>query len=562
MVRKSINYSKYAKIAFAVLFILLVHLLAAVKAAATDRMNSSYIYFGSPSSYFTAVSNARDALDIIYPSYFDLNADGSLKLTTAVSQGFVDEMHRKGIKVAPFLSNHWNRTIGRAALANRAALASQIAAAIADYNLDGVNVDLENLTPDDRANYVDFIRLLSIALPDDKEISVAVAANPYGTSKGWQGSYDYAGMAEYSDYLVIMAYDESYETGPAGPVASIPFVEKSLQYAVKNVPHDKIVLAVPFYGRMWRDGGDYPNGYGVSNRTIDNLITEFKGKKYYDSRSQTSYAKITIRSGDRKPVIGGKTLTAGTYTIWYSDEGTVKRTLTLADKYDILGASSWSLGQESANTWSYFNLWLAGCYFVDIQYHWARDSIFNAYTNGWVKGVSSSAFAPENALTRAQAAVMLVRALGLPVSVAETQPSIKSGQPGVDTGFSDISGHWAEAEIETARRYDIVNGVGDGRFDPDSPVTREQMAVMLNNMMVDKLSGNTLPVFNDVSAESNSWSYIAIRTVSGRGIYTGFEDGSFRPSEKLTRAQMAVIIERLYDSNWAGFSIAVASMGN
>jgi len=462
MVKKSINYAKYSKIAIAVLFILLLHLIAAVHASAAIRMSSSYIYFGSPSSYFTAVSNAGDALDIVYPSYFDLSTDGSLKLTSAVSQSFVDEMHRKGIKVAPFLSNHWSRTVGRAALANRSDLALQVAAAIAEYDLDGVNIDLENLTPDDRANYVDFIRLLSLALPYDKEISVAVAANPYGTSKGWQGSYDYAAMAEYSDYLVIMAYDESYETGPAGPVASIPFVEKSLQYAVKNVSPDKLMLALPFYGRMWRDGGGHPDGYGVSNRTIDSLISEFKGKKYYDSRSQTSYVKVTIGSGDRKPVIGGKTLTAGTYTIWYSDEGTVKRTLTLADKYNIRGASSWSLGQESVNAWSYFNLWLDGCYFVDIQYHWARDSIFNAYTNGWVKGVSSSAFAPENALTRAQAAVMLVRALGLPVGTAKTHPSNEPGLTGIDTGFSDISGHWAEAEIETARRYDIVRGVGEG----------------------------------------------------------------------------------------------------
>lgn len=87
-------------------------------------------------------------------------------------------------------------------------------------------------------------------------------------------------------------------------------------------------------------------------------------------------------------------MTAGTYTIWYSDEATLKRSLALVDKYDIMGASSWSLGQESANTWSYFTLWLAGCYFVDIQYHWARDSIFSAYANGWVKGVSSASFAP------------------------------------------------------------------------------------------------------------------------------------------------------------------------
>ncbi len=52
----------------------------------SKRMNSTYIYFGNPSSYLTAVNNVSDPLDVIYPSYFDLNTDGSLKLTTALSQ--------------------------------------------------------------------------------------------------------------------------------------------------------------------------------------------------------------------------------------------------------------------------------------------------------------------------------------------------------------------------------------------------------------------------------------------------------------------------------------------
>lgn len=157
-------------------------------------------------------------------------------------------------------------------------------------------------------------------------------------------------------------------------------------------------------------------------------------------------------------------------------------------------------------------------------------------------------------MTRAQAAAMLVRALGLPTGAAEVSPSVETGQAESDTGFIDITGHWAEAEIETARRHNIVNGVGNGRFDPNSPVTREQMAVMLNNMMESGLSvDRPTTVFSDVSAESNTWSYEAILAVSGRGIYTGFEDGSFRPSEKLTRAQMAVILERLHNLNWEGF---------
>jgi spore germination protein YaaH len=536
----------FPKIASAVLFILLVNLLSAVPAKAFDmKMSSSYIYFGNSSSYFSAVSSSQNELDKVYPSYFDLNSDGSLKLTSAVSQSFVDEMHGKGIKIVPFLSNHWDRSAGIAALANRAALADQIAAAVAQYNLDGVNIDLENLTINERSGYVDFINLLRSKLGAGKEISVAVAANPYGTNSGWQGSYDYAGLAANSDYLVIMAYDEHYQTGPAGPVASLPFIEKSIQYAVSKVPSEKVVLAIPFYGRIWRDGGGYPNGYGISNLKTDNLIFDYHGTRYYDSASRTSYAKIRIGAGDVKPVVGGNALAAGTYTIWYADEATTKKTLTLVKKYSLLGASSWSLGQESGNTWSYYNLWLNGCYFNDIQYHWAKNSIFTAFQNGWVNGITPSSYLPDGSLTRAQAAVMLVRALKLP---AET---------GSAADFSDTAGHWAQSEIETARNYGIIDGVGDNRFDPDSPVTREQMAVMLYNMMDSVKTGQTaVPTFSDVAADTNSWSYDAIEAVSQKGIYTGYEDGSFRPRESLTRAQMAAILERMYKSDWDQIKLA------
>jgi hypothetical protein len=132
----------------------------------------------------------------------------------------------------------------------------------------------------------------------------------------------------------------------------------------------------------------------------------------YDAASHTPYAVITVGASDAKPVIGGVALTAGTYTIWYENEASLKEKLTLVNKYGLRGAGSWSLGQESADTWDYYSLWLNGCYFSDAEGHWAQDAILNAFLMGWVDGVSQTSFRPDSPLTRAQAAVMLVRALG------------------------------------------------------------------------------------------------------------------------------------------------------
>jgi spore germination protein YaaH len=201
---------------------------------ASEVVNLGYLYFGSTKEYANVVNSTGHAVNIVSPSYFDINPDGTLKLTYQVDQNFIDTMHRQGVRVVPFLSNHWNREVGRAMLQNKELAARQLADAIERYNLDGVNVDIENVTAQDRENYTEFVRLLRQFIPNHKEVSVAVAANPNGWETGWHGSYDYTELANIADYLMIMAYDESYEGGEPGSVASHSWVEKSIQYAVSE----------------------------------------------------------------------------------------------------------------------------------------------------------------------------------------------------------------------------------------------------------------------------------------------------------------------------------------
>ena len=494
------------------------------------RYNMSYIYFGDSSNYSQLVAHTDGSLNEVAPAYFTLNESGSLQFTPALSSRFIAEMQEAGILVVPFLTNDWDRGKGIAALNNREVLTSQLAEAISAYDLDGVNIDLENLTPTERNSLVDFVRLLRSKLPEGKRIAVAVAANPTGTAAGWAGSFDYAGLAAYSDYLMLMAYDESYNGSKPGPVASYSFVENSLKYALRTVPKEKIVLGLPFYGRIWSDSGSDPSGYGISNTMVETLVKNYNGVVAFDPVSKATRATITIRASDAKPKINGTALSAGTYTIWYSGEQSLKAELELVNRYQIKGTGSWSLGQETEDTWSYFKLWLNGCTFSDIQYSWAKESILTAYLNGWMLGTSSGAFSPNAPVTRAQAAAVLTRLLGLPV------------QADAAYRFSDCSGHWAEAYIDTARKYGIVSGVGSNLFAPDRPVTREEMAVMLSNIL--EASGDGTPLsFTDISADL--WSYDTITALSGEKILTGYPDGSFRPKNQITRAEMAAMTARI-----------------
>ncbi|QHS23529.1 SH3 domain-containing protein [Virgibacillus sp. MSP4-1] len=323
--------------------------------------NMSYLFVGGTTNFINDVNKSGDVLDTLAPSYFELNEDGTLKETWQLDQKFIDEMHARGKEVVPFVTNHWDKELGRAALANREELSTQIANSIKKYNLDGVNVDIENVTDIDRGNYTDFVRLLREKIPKDKEVSVAVAANPNNWSKGWHGSYDYKALSQYSDYLMIMAYDQSYPNGPEGPVASYGWVEKSIQYALnEGVPSDKIVLGLPFFGRYWEEGNTAAGqggGKGISNNRVQQMLDKYQYELTFDEVSKSPKATVTIKETDPSFTFSGTTLGPGTYHVWYENEESIQAKMDLVHKYNLKGTGSWSLGQENPVIWNYYDTW-------------------------------------------------------------------------------------------------------------------------------------------------------------------------------------------------------------
>jgi len=503
--------------------------------AETKRLNMSYIFFNNSNIYLDCVEQTDGSLNVISPNYFNINEDGSLQVTNTLDTSFINEMHKENIKVIPFISNHWDRELGRVALENREVLVEQIIQAIEEYDIDGINIDIENVTEIDRDNYTDFVKILREKLPKGKEISVAVAANPRALDVGWHGSYDYTKLADYADYLIIMAYDESYYGGPPGPVASYSFVSKSIEYALKKVSRDKIVLGIPFYGRYW-NSNEGTGGNGISLINADFLIRKFNGTIHFDSNTKSPVATFTVPKSINTYTIGGNEITPGDYTLWYENETSIKSKLELVQKYNIKGTGSWALGQETPDTWNYYNLWLNGKYFEDVNEHWAKNDIFFVSNRGWMKGTSSTEFSPNMKLTRAQAAVILVRAMNLEGETVNYNSS-----------FDDVSvNYWAYNEIQIAKEIGMFEGVGNNIFNPNSYITREQMATLISRNIDSRV--NKIDVkkgYSDV--EENRWSYKAIIEMSSLDIFEGYGNGLFLPTENMTRAQMATIMYRISD---------------
>ncbi|MBD8498718.1 S-layer homology domain-containing protein [Paenibacillus arenosi] len=525
----------YIKRCMAGLLLLTLTLTMFPLSALAGKYSMSYIYFGKPSKYVQAVDQTQDSLDMISPSYFDLNKDGSLLLSPALDPSFITEMHRRGIKVIPFLSNHWDREVGKQAMRNKDKLVKQIAEAVKKYNLDGVNVDIENLTTAERDVHTEFVRMLKKALPADKEVSVAVAANPHGWKTGWHGSYDYKALADACDYLIMMTYDQSYRGGPAGPVASLSFVEKSIQEGLKDIPKHKLIMGIPTFGRYWNEDGSI-KGDAIQHSRIDSLVKQYGGQFSYDNKSESAKATFTIKKGDPLPTIHDKKLTPGNYTVWYDNNRSIKAKLGLVSKYDLKGAGVWSLNEDSGDLWNNYRSWLNGVPYLDTVGHWAEQSISMLQDKGWMTGLKPNYFAPNAALTRAQAASILVRANGL------------NGNPTPSGGkqrYWDVPvQHWAAEAIHIASAAGLVSGMPDGSFAPNRAVTREEIAVMINRLVKQSPSSKTtrpaIESFKDVTP--SRWSYKAIMELTNKGIVSGYKDGTFRPVQQVTRAEMASML--------------------
>ncbi|MFZ5596262.1 MAG: lectin like domain-containing protein [Bacillota bacterium] len=170
--------------------------------------------------------------------------------------------------------------------------------------------------------------------------------------------------------------------------------------------------------------------------------------------------------------------------------------------------------------------------FADIYDHWAEIYIRTLATAGIISGYPDGTFLPDKTITRAEFASIIVKAFKL--------------QPVEGTVFEDTAAHWAKDAIATAAAYGIVKGFDDGLFHPDSPVTRQQMAIMTVKAAGLAIDEGQLE-FND-NNDIADWSIAAVATAVGKGIMRGYEDNTFRPKREATRAEACAVIYNMLNN--------------
>ena len=171
--------------------------------------------------------------------------------------------------------------------------------------------------------------------------------------------------------------------------------------------------------------------------------------------------------------------------------------------------------------------------FKDLKgYDWAKTAIECLYEKGAISGTGNGEFRPEREVTREEFVKMLLLALDY---------KIESG----NSEFGDVTNEdWFAPYIYSATKNGIINGIADGKFGVGMPITREDAAVLIWRVAG---KNNTVETGFADNAEVSDYAKSAVNWLKGTGIVSGYEDGTFRPANMISRAETAKILWTFYE---------------
>ncbi|KAB2953332.1 hypothetical protein F9B85_05315 [Heliorestis acidaminivorans] len=215
-------------------------------------------------------------------------------------------------------------------------LINQLKQILPAHGYAGVNVDLEYIRATERPNYTQFIKELKEELgPLGYTVIVSVTGKTFDDKTSpWGGVFDFPALGKYADYVQIMTYDEHWFGGTPGPVASIGYVERAVNYAVSTIPSEKILLGIAAYGYDWYGS----NTKVVNYHSVPKLLDQYNITPSWDNTAKSPFFHYTDERGIR-------------HEVWYENPRSMAYKLALVDKHDLGGIGIWRLGFEDQSFW-------------------------------------------------------------------------------------------------------------------------------------------------------------------------------------------------------------------
>lgn len=314
------------------------------KSQITGKVNLVWDYY---SEYVNAPERTGtiQGINVVSPSFFSLKNTEGLTIIDNVKRGgeeYITWAKANGYKIWAMFSNNSLRETTSKILNDydlRTKMIEEIVELAIKYKLDGINVDFENMNMSDKDMYSRFIIELAPRLREYGIVTSVDVTAPDG-SENWSLCFDRDVLADASDYMIFMAYDQhGTSSTKTGTVAGCDWVEVNVKKFLNQeaVKKEKIILAMPLYTRLWKtDSTGKITSSVVNMNKVSSAIPE-NVEKTWDENTKQNYVEWE-KSGTK-------------YQMWIEDAESIEEKLNLINKYELAGGAFWEKDRETDDIW-------------------------------------------------------------------------------------------------------------------------------------------------------------------------------------------------------------------
>lgn len=319
----------------------------------SNSRNTDIYGYAYPFIREDVIEEASLYIDELLPFSYGFNEDGSLIYLN--DDGLIDNAlrfdNRLRMVITPLDRNgRFNNQQVVNLLSNEGVqdvLIDNLIEIMNDKGYMALDIDFEFIPGEFRYEYIEFVRNTRERLNvSGYEVSVALPPKTSSDQPGllYEG-IDYAGLGNAADSVFLMTYEWGYKYGPPMAVAPIPSVRRVLDYAVSEIPVDKIYMGIPNYAYDW--SLPYERGVTVAE-TVGNTEAvrrayEFGTEILYDEQSQAPYYYYTDENGIE-------------HVVWFEDVRSIIAKYDLVREYGFRGVGYWNLMREFRQNWVYVNM--------------------------------------------------------------------------------------------------------------------------------------------------------------------------------------------------------------
>ncbi len=289
-----------------------------------------------PQSFYSLRDNL-DRLTMVFPEWFFV-ADSTDTVATDVDDRALDLMRTRKVPIMPMVSNYFNDRWNGANVhrilhspKRQRVFIQTLLGALRRYGFAGVNIDFEAMQEQGDEPLVAFFRQLSQALhPEGYLITVDVASE--------NEDYNLGLLAQWCDYVVIMAYDQHYVESVPGPIADQRWLDGILDRTVQRVDPGKVIIALPTYGYDWPSGS---KAFEVSYYEALVTAKESEGQVEFDEEGYNLHYTYDDDADS-------------SHQVYFVDAATTFNEMRSAAGYGVAGTALWRLGGEDPRLWSFY----------------------------------------------------------------------------------------------------------------------------------------------------------------------------------------------------------------